>query len=110
LSPGRDAHIVFRLSDGRFRHSGRMQTIAEIRAICQRELGKPVLDRSGLTGVYDFNIDFMRRPDEPDQKMDESATPFLTAFQAQLGLRLESKKVPVEVIVIDHIDKAAAAN
>ena len=110
LPPGRSAHIVFRLTDGRFRHSGRMQSMADIRAICERELGKPVLDRSGLVGTYDFNIDFMRRPDEPDQKMDENATPFLTAFQAQLGLRLESKKVPVDVIVIDHIEKTPTEN
>lgn len=110
LPPGRNAHIVFRLSDGRFRHSGRVQTIADIRAICERELGKPVTDRSGLTGVYDFNIDFMRRPDDPAEKLDEDATPFLTALQAQLGLRLESKKVPVDVIVIDHINKTPTEN
>lgn len=110
LPPGRNAHLVFRLSDGRFRHSGRMQTMAEIVAMCSRELGQPVADRTGLTGVYDFNVDFMRMPDEPDVPRNDSETPFLNAFQAQLGLRVEAKKIPVDVVVIDHIDKLPAGN
>jgi uncharacterized protein (TIGR03435 family) len=110
LPPGRNARIVVRLSDGRFRHTGRMQSMADIVAMCERELGKPILNRTELTGFFDFNVDFMRTPDEPDQKMDESATPFLTALQAQTGLRLELKKVRTEVVVIDHIEKVPGEN
>ncbi len=110
LPPGRNARLVLRLSDGRFRQSGRMQTMADIVEMCQRELGRPVVDRSGLTRVYDFNIDFMRAPDDPSEPIDDAALPFLTAFQSQLGLRLESKKVPVDVIVIDHIKKVPTEN
>lgn len=110
LPPGRNARLVVRLSDGRFRQSGRMQTMADIVEMCQRELGRPVVDRSALTGVYDFNIDFMRAPDDPSEPVDDDALPFLTAFQSQLGLRLESKKVPVDVIVIDYIAKIPIEN
>jgi len=110
LPPGRNARLVVRLSDGRFRQSGRMQTMADIVEMCQRELGRPVVDRGGLTGVYDFNIDFVRMPDDPGEPKDDAALPFLTAFQSQLGLRLESKKVPVDVIVIDHIEKTPTEN
>jgi uncharacterized protein (TIGR03435 family) len=110
LPPGRNARLVVRLSGGRFRQSGRMQTMADIVEMCQRELLRPVVDRSGLTGVYDFNIDFVRMPDDPGEPTDDAALPFLTAFQSQLGLRLESKKVPVDVIVIDHIDKTPTEN
>jgi uncharacterized protein (TIGR03435 family) len=110
LPPGRNARLVIQLSDGRFRQSGRMQTVADIVEMCQRELGRPVVDRSGLTGVYDFNIDFMRAPDDRSEPLDDAALPFLTAFQSQLGLRLESKKVPVDIIVIDHVEKIPTEN
>jgi uncharacterized protein (TIGR03435 family) len=111
LPPGRNARLVIRLSDGRFRQSGRMQTIANIVDMCARELERPVVDRSGLTGVYDFNIDFTRMSDgSSSEPGDDIALPFLTAFQSQLGLRLESKKVPVDIVVIDHIEKTPTAN
>jgi uncharacterized protein (TIGR03435 family) len=110
LEPGRNARVVFRLSDGRYRQSGRMQTVADIIAMCERELQQPVVDRSGLTGVYDFNIDYMRPPDEPGDARDDAETPFLNAFQSQLGLRLERKRVPVDIIVIDHIAKTPTEN
>jgi uncharacterized protein (TIGR03435 family) len=110
LPPGRNARRMVRLSDGRFRQTGRMQTMADIVAMCQLELGRPVIDRSGLTGVYDFNVDFMRVPDGASEPADDAALPFLTAFQSQLGLRLESRKVPVDVVVIDHIEKIPTEN
>jgi uncharacterized protein (TIGR03435 family) len=110
LAPGQNGRVVVRLSDGRFRHTARMQTLADVAAMCARELGKPVVDGTGLTGVYDFNIDFMRAPDEPDQKMDESEVPFLTAFQTQSGLRLQAKKVRAEVVVIDRMGKSPTGN
>jgi uncharacterized protein (TIGR03435 family) len=110
LSPGRHGKLVIPLSDGRSRQSGRMQTITEIIEMCARELGQPVVDGTGLQGAYDYNIDFARSPDDPAEPKPDSETPFLTAFQGQLGLRLEPKKVPVSVVVIDHIEKKPAEN
>ncbi len=110
LPPGRSARLVLRLSDGRFRQSGRMQTMADIAEMCTRELGRPVIDLSELTGAYDFNIDFMRPPDDPTEARADSETPFLNAIQDQLGLRLRATKVPVKVVVIDHIEKTPSEN
>jgi len=109
LPAGRNARLVIPLADGRYRFSGRMQTMADIVAMCARELGKPVVDRSGLISVYDFNIDFARRPDDGSEP-DDAGSPFLAAFQMQTGLRLESKKVSIDVIVIDHIEKTPTDN
>jgi uncharacterized protein (TIGR03435 family) len=79
-------------------------------------LGRTVIDKTGLTGFYDVKLDFV--PDEataalppppPDAAaaLDAKNPSVLTALQEQLGLRLESGKGPVEVIVVDHVERPA---
>jgi uncharacterized protein (TIGR03435 family) len=63
-------------------------------------LGRIVVDRTGLTGAYDFTLEWA-----PDEKPDSPAPSLVTALREQLGLRLESLKSPVEVLVIDSIDR-----
>jgi uncharacterized protein (TIGR03435 family) len=66
-------------------------------------LGDPVLDATGLTGLFDFTLDFtLDESTSPDREWGQ--TPF-EAVQRQLGLRLEARKGPVEVVVIDHVEK-----
>jgi uncharacterized protein (TIGR03435 family) len=110
LPPGRRASLTIRLSDGRFRKSGRMQSMADLAEICAHELRLPVVDRTGLAGAYDFDVDFARPPDDAREAQDDSVTPFAIAVQAQLGLRLEPRKMPVDVIVIDHINRKPEKN
>ncbi len=62
--------------------------------------GRPVIDRTGLTGAYDFTLRW-----EPEQF---AASEFFSAIQEQLGLRLAPSKAPVEVIVIDRIEPPSA--
>jgi len=69
-------------------------------------LGRNVADETGLTGEYDFVIKYA---EEQDIVAGTSNLPdFLTAMQEQLGLKLEPRKVNVQVMVIDHIEKASA--
>ena len=79
-------------------------------------LGRPVLDKTGLTGNFDFTLKFavdraQAAPGDspnglPPSPSADSDIPFLfEAIQQQLGLKLESGKGPVEVIVIDHIER-----
>jgi uncharacterized protein (TIGR03435 family) len=65
----------------------------------------PVVDRTGLTGTYDLHIRFIQ--EERRLKMDpEDLGPTLEqAVQEELGLKLEKGKGPVEVLVIDHMEK-----
>lgn len=66
--------------------------------------GRPVVDKTGLTGVYDMHLD-MGQPGLP--AADGSANPGPSVFsslQEQLGLKLESQKDKVEYLVIDHIE------
>ncbi len=68
-------------------------------------LGKPVVDKTGLTGRFD--IDFSAAP--PTGARDGSALaalpPIFTALDDQLGLKLEIGRAPVEVLVIDRLEK-----
>jgi uncharacterized protein (TIGR03435 family) len=70
---------------------------------------QPIVDATGLTGKYDFEIywsaDAMSTDPPPD-----SGTSLFTAVQQQLGLKLEPKKVPGDTVVIDHIERSPREN
>jgi uncharacterized protein (TIGR03435 family) len=68
-------------------------------------MSRTVLDKTGLTGTYEFTLRYT--PDSaPEPAPGGVNAPFLsTALQEQLGLKLESGKGPVEIIVIDHVER-----
>lgn len=65
----------------------------------------PIRDRTGLTGTFDYNVTFVQNPTQADAN---SAPMIATAIQEDLGLKLEKAKIPVEVLVIDHVEKPTA--
>jgi len=78
-------------------------------------LGRPVVDKSGFANPFDLRLDFF--PDEttpalpappPGAAPLDSSPSILTAIQQQLGLRLESAKGSVEVIIVDHVERPSA--
>jgi uncharacterized protein (TIGR03435 family) len=69
-------------------------------------LDRPVLDRTGLSGVYDFVLSWT--PEPSGSTPDLSGPSLFTAVQEQLGLKLESQKAQVAIFVIDHVEKASA--
>jgi uncharacterized protein (TIGR03435 family) len=69
---------------------------------------RPVLDTTGIPGVFDFKLEWSPSQDPAAKAPDanEIAGPSIfTALQEQLGLKLESTKGPVEIIVVDHAEK-----
>jgi uncharacterized protein (TIGR03435 family) len=82
-------------------HSAGMATlVAEVSG----ELRAPVSDHTGLTGTYDLNVRYV--PDDRRLDADAEFGPSLNqALQEELGLKLEKGAGPVEVIVIDHMEK-----
>lgn len=69
-----------------------------------KELGRVVLDRTGLNGYYDFALKWT--PDDGTSVPEGSSAPSIfTAVQEQLGLRLEPTKAPVQVLVVDRIER-----
>ena len=75
--------------------------------ISRFELRAPVLDSTGLPGRYDVKLEWSPANARPDAPPGPS---IFTAVQEQLGLRLESRKGPVEVMVIDHAEKNPVEN
>ena len=72
-----------------------------------QELDRTVIDKSGLTDNYDFTLKWT-----PDDRVstdvstnDTDAPSLFTAMQEQLGLKLISVKLPVDAVVIDHLEK-----
>jgi uncharacterized protein (TIGR03435 family) len=92
-------------------------TMAKFTGFLGTIIGREVIDRTGFTRKFDLHLEFAsddaiaglpisRRPSDSDQPQDPAARPIIfTALQEQLGLKLESTKGPVEVIVIDHVER-----
>jgi uncharacterized protein (TIGR03435 family) len=85
-------------------------TVATLGSSLSRLLGRIVIDKTALAGKFDINLQWV--PDESQSiqpahdSFPEVAGPSIfTALQEQLGLKLESQKGPVEVLVIDHAGK-----
>lgn len=71
-------------------------------------LGRTVIDKTNLTGLYDFTLNWTSDSTASTQPSDSESPPgpsLVTAVQEQLGLRLESAKGPVPVFVIDSIER-----
>ncbi|HEX4322378.1 MAG TPA: TIGR03435 family protein [Acidobacteriaceae bacterium] len=80
------------------------------------DLGRPVVDRTGLTGKFDFTLEWTPEADRPSSLPSAAGSPgsaalpdtrgtsFQEALKEQLGLKLESARAPLQVPVIDHIE------
>jgi uncharacterized protein (TIGR03435 family) len=96
---------------GRFRFGARNVTMAFIakQLTSLGDLGRPAVDQTGLTGTFDFTMEFVpdissTREGYPDFQGDPSGPTFLQAIQEQLGLKLESTKAPARFLTIDHVE------
>ena len=82
------------------------------------QLGRPIIDRTGLVGHFDIKLQWTPEPGQSATPLggapppgiepppsDPNGPSIYTALQEQLGLRLESQKGPVDLIVIDHVEK-----
>jgi bla regulator protein BlaR1 len=72
-------------------------------------LGRPVVDRTGLSGKFDFRLEWTPEPNgsppNADTQPDLQGPTFLQALHDQLGLKLKSTKGPIRTLVIDHIER-----
>jgi uncharacterized protein (TIGR03435 family) len=71
-------------------------------------LNRHVTDDTGIGGSYDISVEYAPWDDSPATKSDNAVPSLFTALQEQLGLKLESRKGPVDVLVIDHAERPSA--
>jgi uncharacterized protein (TIGR03435 family) len=68
-------------------------------------LPRPLIDETGLTGGFDFSIEWTPEDTSQATELDSFGATFRVALKQQLGLKLERQKGPVEVLVIDHVEQ-----
>ncbi len=92
---------------GQFKIGARDVTMGFIaNVLATSELGRPVLDQTGLTGDFDFTLEWTpNMPASPDFVLDQAGPTYIEALKDQLGLKLESTRGPIQVPVIDHVER-----
>jgi bla regulator protein BlaR1 len=111
LQPTKEGKGMMRMGRGLL--TGQGVEVAFLATSLSGQLGRPVIDKTGLAGKYDFELKWTPDPgqsaDGPFGPLppppDPNGPSIFTAVQEQLGLRLESQKGPVEILVIDRAEK-----
>jgi len=129
--PGRGPMMMM---NGRGHLSAKMMNMDGLVNMLARQLDRPVVDQTGLKGNYDFDLDYT--PDEGQRMLPAGMPPppgggapgggdghlpsaskpeangvsLFSAVQSQLGLKLDAKKGPVELIVVDSVEKIPTEN
>ena len=90
-------------------------SMAHFAEVLGRSTGFHIADMTGLKGVFDFTLEWDRSaatlsPNADDRPSSDAGISIFTALQEQLGLKLESRKLPIEMLVIDHVERNPAEN
>jgi uncharacterized protein (TIGR03435 family) len=110
--PGRGGGCQMMMTPGRMQAAG--QPLAAVASLLANQVGRPVLDKTGMGGAFDFTLTWLPEmgrgapvaPLPPGIELppiDPDAPSLFTALQEQLGLKLEPGRAPVDVIVIESI-------
>jgi uncharacterized protein (TIGR03435 family) len=108
IQPAKDLNRSISLNNGQIKAEGiTLEDLAQkLTRSLSDVLGRVVIDQTGLTGRYDLTLKWtsdMTTSTTPNSEPDAPPDIF-TAIQEQLGLKLESTKAPVPVLVIDHVE------
>lgn len=82
--------------------TGTNASMDQLTGFLGNKLGRVVLDKTGLHGSYDFTFEW-----DSEQAADSTTPTMFTGLQEQLGLRLETQKGAVEVLVVDKAERAS---
>lgn len=86
----------------------REESMEQFARFLAAQLHQPVTDATGLTAKYDISLRWvMESAIRPD---DDPGPNLFQAIQQQLGLKLESRKGTVEILVVDHLEKTPSEN
>ena len=108
-----DAQMLERTPNHMIETGSRNATL-EIMAAAFSSLGRldrPVIDRTGLSGRFDFTLEWTMESSGPEAAAsaatpaDEQTTTFLQALKEQLGVKLEPTVAPISILVVDHVEQ-----
>jgi uncharacterized protein (TIGR03435 family) len=122
LAPGVTGIIFSPSPSGGERLTAHAQTMADLAVLLQKRLFSEVVDKTGLTGTYDFALTYLAPNERPGGPANDPAsalimdTPaaaaanLLQALERHLGLKVVAAKVPVPVVVIDRVNRVPTEN
>jgi len=110
LTPSPEGEMSCSTNMGRVaRVTAKHATMAELADLLSHQLDRPVKDLTGITGAYDVKLEWT-----PDNSAAERENPnaisIFSALQDQAGLRLEARKLPVDILVVDSIQRQPTDN
>jgi uncharacterized protein (TIGR03435 family) len=98
-----------RMSFGRDgRHLTGSVTLPQLADIVSRDLDRPVVDRTGVTGQIE--VDLTWQPKSRAVSDEPQLPAVFTELNEKLGLKVQSGKVPVDIVVVDHVEKLPTPN
>jgi uncharacterized protein (TIGR03435 family) len=89
--------------------TGTRVTADMLATVLSNQLGRPVQNMTGFTGVFDFTLRWTPDTGAVPASPDDQPSLF-TAIREQLGFRLVSRRIPTDVVVIDHVERTPAEN
>jgi uncharacterized protein (TIGR03435 family) len=102
---GEGSHMNNDGNNGKSKLTGQRVSMPRLADFLSRQLDRPVIDMTELPGVFDLKLEWA------DERQATAEGPSLfTALQEQLGLKLEARKLPVEILVVDHVAKVPTEN
>jgi uncharacterized protein (TIGR03435 family) len=118
LQPG--GPPMLSMPDGHARMRATQETMEQFVNFLSFQVEKPVVNGTGLTGRYDFILSWVGNPSpsipagavgaEAPNVQAPSGLGLMGALQKQLGLRLESRKGPIDILVVDHAERDPTVN
>jgi bla regulator protein BlaR1 len=129
LPPGVQSMTYDSGPNGSVRVSARMTTVADlVGTVVRNEVDRPIIDKTGLAGAYDFNLFFVPErarvagagptaaadPSSGQATLPDAASDIgpsiYVALERQLGLKLEPEKRPFSVLVVDKVNRTPTEN
>jgi uncharacterized protein (TIGR03435 family) len=107
LPPGREYSMAMGYGRARWRFAD--ESMEHFSEALTSQIHQPILNATGLTGKYDFGLFWSTAAMLPKAAADAGPSIFV-AIQEQLGLKLESKKIVIDTVIIDHIEKTPSEN
>jgi uncharacterized protein (TIGR03435 family) len=110
LKPSSEGQMGTNTSMGRIaRIDAKHVTMADFADSLSQQLDRPVKDLTGITGTYDVKLEWA--PDSSAaERENPNAVSIFAALQDQAGLRLEARKLPIDILVVDSIERQPTDN